>query len=58
MNGYLVVLPTQNATTTSSSVSGTMPPYLLLLVGVAILAIGIVIGVVVVAKFDQEKTKN
>jgi heme/copper-type cytochrome/quinol oxidase subunit 2 len=60
MIGYLTVLPTQNATTVSPSqnVSGTMPPFLLLLLSIAILIIGVVIGVIIVVKFDKEKTKT
>jgi heme/copper-type cytochrome/quinol oxidase subunit 2 len=60
MIGYLTVLPTQNATSVSPSqtASGTMPPFLLLLLSVAIFVVGVVIGVIIVVKFDKEKTKT
>ncbi len=59
MNGYLVVLPTQNGTSASPSpqaASGTFPLSLLLLISFAILIVGILIGAVIAVRFGREKT--
>ena len=59
MNGYLVVLPTQSGTSASPSpqaASGTFPLSLLLLIGFAILIVGILIGAVLAVRFGREKT--
>jgi heme/copper-type cytochrome/quinol oxidase subunit 2 len=59
MIGYLTVLPTQNATSVPSQPgSGNAPPFLFLLLSFALLVIGILIGVIIVAKFGREKTKT
>jgi heme/copper-type cytochrome/quinol oxidase subunit 2 len=58
MVGYLVVLPTQSGTSASpppQTTSGTVPLFLLLLLGFAILIVGILIGAVLAARFDREK---
>jgi heme/copper-type cytochrome/quinol oxidase subunit 2 len=53
MIGYLVVLPTQSGTTTPppQTTAGTIPLFLLLLVSIAILIIGIMLGVIIAVKF-------
>ena len=59
MNGYLVVLPTQSGTSASPSpqtTSGTFPLSLLLLIGFAILIVGILIGAILAVRFGREKT--
>jgi heme/copper-type cytochrome/quinol oxidase subunit 2 len=58
MFGYLVVLPTHNGTTTAPIPSGTTPLFMLLLLSIAILIVGILIGVIIVVKFDREKSKT
>jgi heme/copper-type cytochrome/quinol oxidase subunit 2 len=59
MNGYLVVLPTQSGTAPpSQTTSGALQPFLLLLLIIAILIVGILIGAVIAVKFDREKTKT
>jgi heme/copper-type cytochrome/quinol oxidase subunit 2 len=58
MVGYLVVLPTQSGTSASPSpqaTSGTFPLSLLLLIGFAILIVGILIGAVLTVRFGREK---
>jgi heme/copper-type cytochrome/quinol oxidase subunit 2 len=53
MIGYLAVLPTQSGTTTPppQTTAGGIPFFLLLLISIAILIIGIIIGVIVAVKF-------
>jgi heme/copper-type cytochrome/quinol oxidase subunit 2 len=56
MIGYLVVLPTQNATTTPSpQTSSGAPSYLVYGLGIAAVIAGILIGVVIASKFGVEK---
>jgi heme/copper-type cytochrome/quinol oxidase subunit 2 len=52
MIGYLVVLPTQKAATPPTT-SGAIPLSTLLLLSIALLVIGIVIGVIISIKFNQ-----
>ncbi len=55
MSGYLVVLPSQNATTTSGAAAPqTMPLFILLLLSAALLVAGILIGVVIAVKFKEK----
>jgi heme/copper-type cytochrome/quinol oxidase subunit 2 len=60
MNGYLVVLPTQSGGTSASpspkATGGTFPLSLLLLIGFAVLIVGILIGAVLAVRFGREKT--
>lgn len=59
MIGYLVVLPTQSGTSTSpppQTTSGTIPLFLLILLSIAILIVGILIGAILAARFSREKT--
>jgi heme/copper-type cytochrome/quinol oxidase subunit 2 len=55
MNGYLVVLPTQNATTTAPPPSTSLP-FTYAGLSVALTAIGIVVGVVAAAIFTRERS--
>jgi heme/copper-type cytochrome/quinol oxidase subunit 2 len=61
MNGYLVVLPTQSGTAASpppQPTSGGIPLSLLVLLSVAILIVGILIGAILAARFNREKPKT
>jgi heme/copper-type cytochrome/quinol oxidase subunit 2 len=58
MIGYLVVLPTQNVTTVTPTTSGTIPIFVLLLLSLAILIVGILVGAIIVIKFNQGTTKT
>jgi uncharacterized membrane protein len=60
MIGYLVVLPTQNATNSSPSPSITSitgPLVLYVGLSVALIIIGLVLGVIVAAIFGRQKMK-
>ena len=58
MNGYLVVLPTQSGTSASPppQTSGALPLSLLVLLSIALLIVGVLIGAILAARFNREKT--
>jgi len=58
MNGYLVVLPTQGGASASPppEASGALPLSLLVLLSIALLIVGVLIGAIVAARFNREKT--
>ncbi len=59
MIGYLVVLPTESGTATSpQTTSGTIPLFLLILLGIAILIVGIVMGVIIAVRFGRERVET
>ncbi len=58
MIGYLVVLPTQNATKTTPTTSGTIPILVLLLLSIAMLIVGVLIGAIIMMKSNKETTDN
>jgi heme/copper-type cytochrome/quinol oxidase subunit 2 len=58
MIGYLVVLPTQNSTTTTTQPTPTpsepMSTLIFAGISIALLIVGILIGITIVTKFDKE----
>jgi heme/copper-type cytochrome/quinol oxidase subunit 2 len=60
MNGYLVVLPTQSGTSASPppQTSGAIPLSLLILLSIAILIVGVLIGAIIASRFGREKTET
>jgi heme/copper-type cytochrome/quinol oxidase subunit 2 len=59
MIGYLVVLPTQSGTAASpppQTTSGAIPLSLLILLSIALLIAGVLIGAILAARFNREQT--
>ncbi len=57
MIGYLAVLPTHNATKATPTTSGTIPVFVLLLLSLAMLIVGILVGAIIMMKSNKETPK-